>query len=108
MDLMTTPERTADTGAGAEGWASGSQAWKGISPALSPKPARNRALAKSTVAEVGIRLIIFPISAIFRVPVRLYRKAIPKRIRADATVPITWYLKPASNASASVVKATNA
>ncbi len=38
----------AEIGAGAEGWASGSQAWKGMRAALRPKPMMNRAAQKPT------------------------------------------------------------
>ncbi len=38
----------AEMGAGAEGWASGSQAWKGMRAALSPKPMMNRAEQAAT------------------------------------------------------------
>jgi hypothetical protein len=41
--LIKTPESMAEMGAGAEEWASGSQAWKGMIAAFSPKPARKRA-----------------------------------------------------------------
>ena len=36
--LVMTPESTADAGAGATGWAVGSQDCMGIMPALAPKP----------------------------------------------------------------------
>ena len=36
--LVMMPERTADAGAGATGWAVGSHACMGIMPALAPKP----------------------------------------------------------------------
>jgi hypothetical protein len=40
---MRTPESIAEIGAGAEEWASGSQAWKGTSAAFSPNPTRKKA-----------------------------------------------------------------
>jgi hypothetical protein len=36
--LVMTPDSTAEAGAGATGWAAGSQACMGIMPALHPKP----------------------------------------------------------------------
>ena len=38
----------AEIGAGAEGWASGSQEWNGTMAAFRPKPIRNRPLQKPT------------------------------------------------------------
>ena len=39
-DLVSTPESSADAGAGATGWALGSQMCRGNMPALAPKPKR--------------------------------------------------------------------
>ena len=38
--LVINPDKTALAGVGATGWAVGSQACKGTSPALAPKPTR--------------------------------------------------------------------
>mgnify|MGYP006889802312 CR=1 FL=1 len=50
---MTTPESIAEIGAGAEGCASGSQAWNGTSAALSPKPIRKNAAARSSAGFIS-------------------------------------------------------
>ena len=42
---MRSPDSTAEIGAGAEGWASGSQAWNGTRAALRPNPRRKKAAA---------------------------------------------------------------
>ena len=39
-----TPESIAEIGAGADGYASGSQPWKGTTPTFRPKPIRNSAM----------------------------------------------------------------
>jgi len=40
---MSTPDSMAEIGAGAEGCASGSQAWNGTTAAFRPKPSRKQA-----------------------------------------------------------------
>ena len=44
-DLVSAPERRAEAGAGATGWAFGSQIWRGNMPAFAPKPKRMQAAA---------------------------------------------------------------
>ena len=66
--LISTPESMADTGAGAEGWASGSQAWNGTSAAFRPKPQRNSASANSS-GRSGPAAAWLAMWAMFRVPV---------------------------------------
>gem|GEM_PF-5005015 len=46
--FMRTPESIADMGAGAEGWASGNQAWNGTRAVFSPKPNMKRTEQKKT------------------------------------------------------------
>ena len=51
--LMMTPDMMAETWLGAIAWALGSQMWSGMTPALSPKPAKAR--TKMAVATPGVR-----------------------------------------------------
>ena len=53
---MRRPDSTAEIGAGAEGWASGSQAWKGTRAAFRPKPRRKKAAAMPTTG-LGVELL---------------------------------------------------
>jgi len=68
---MSTPESMAEIGAGADGWASGSQAWNGTIAAFSPSPMMKNAAATWSAgldAKVGIAARMW---AMLRVPVRL-------------------------------------
>ena len=51
--LIITPDISAETWLGAAGWASGSQTWNGMTPALVPKP--TSASRKQTLAASGER-----------------------------------------------------
>ena len=44
-DFVKAPESRAEAGAGATGWAFGSQIWTGYMPAFAPKPKRMQAAA---------------------------------------------------------------
>ncbi|GAH78092.1 unnamed protein product, partial [marine sediment metagenome] len=47
---MRMPESIAEIGAGADGCASGSQAWNGTRAAFKPNPTTNKAIAKERPA----------------------------------------------------------
>ena len=98
----------AEMGAGAEGWASGSQAWKGIRAALSPKPQMNRAEQAATTQRESVSWSPRATAAKLTSPVTPKRTAIPMRTKAEATTESMRYLKDASSSSGPSPKATRA
>ena len=86
-------------GAGAEGWASGSQAWKGTRAAFSPKPTMKRAAAKPTTAPALSSFRAAATAAKSRLPVIPKMTAIAATTKAEATTESIRYLKAASSSS---------
>ncbi len=78
-DLVRIPDSRADAGAGATGWAFGSQMCSGKAPALAPKPASMRAPARYSFflspksRQAPGRLLMSS------VPVYVWRRASPMR-----------------------------
>ena len=106
--LMRSPDSTAEIGAGAEGWASGSQAWKGTRAALRPNPRRKKAEAMTRTGPALSSRRAEATAAKSRLPVMPKTTAIAATMKADAATESMRYLKAASSSSWPSPKATRA